>query len=65
MRFYIIQVIETDHLGAITGIQWKKSLHLIKESAFEAAQALGKNACVIEVTQSNSWNWEQMEQEGK
>lgn len=62
MKLYVIFTVESDESG-MTTITWKKELHLFKEKAFEKAKQIGINACVVELTQTNVWNLEQIKAE--
>lgn len=58
VNLYIVQEAEFNEDGW-TSIVWKKRLYLFKEDAFKAADEIGKNAIVWEMSLAESWNWEQ------
>jgi hypothetical protein len=58
MKLYIIQTVGCDEQG-ITSIVWHKHLFLFKDQAFKAAIEM-PDACVLELTQTDSWNHEQI-----
>lgn len=57
---YCILTVENNE-SEETIITWYKDLHLFKDDAFDKAQSMGKNASVVELTQTNSWNHEQIQ----
>lgn len=62
MKFYFILTYEEKPDGS-TEITYLKNMFLFRESAFERAKEMGKNAVVIEATQTDSWNLNQIKME--
>lgn len=58
MNFYVIVSIEETADG-IHQITWNKHLYILREHAFEAALKMS-NSCVLMLTQTDSWNHEQI-----
>jgi uncharacterized protein YrrD len=62
MRLYIIITFESDHDGNFS-LHYHKKMHMHKEFAFEEAKSIGSKACVIELSQTDSWNLDQIKNE--
>ncbi len=59
MKFYLILTVETTAEG-FTDIHYQKQIYFFKEEACDKAKEIGKNAVVIEMIQTDSWNLAQM-----
>ncbi len=59
MKIYIVQSMDTHDKGNIT-IVWHKHLFLFKEDAFKEALKKGHTSWVAELTQSDSWTHEEI-----
>lgn len=59
MKFYFILTFEEKKDGS-TEIIYLKNMFLFKDSAFERCKEMGKNAVVIEATQTDSWIFDQI-----
>lgn len=57
MRLFILQTCSTDIHGGFN-ITFHKHLFLHVEDAFAEAKKLGKDTCVLELTQTDCWNYE-------
>jgi hypothetical protein len=54
--------VETNESGE-TVITWLKQLHLFKEDAFAKAKEIGQHASVIQLYETETWNYKEMEAE--
>lgn len=59
MKFYIVMTLKTTEEGHTT-IIYSKHLYFDRESAFQKAMDSEDQACVLELTQTNSWNLSQI-----
>jgi hypothetical protein len=59
MQIYIVATAEKSEDGGMT-IAYKKSLFLVKSSAFEEVMKLGESACAMEFVFHNSWNLDEI-----
>lgn len=59
MKFYIVMTLETTEEG-YTRIIYSKHLYFDRETAFQKAMDNGSQSCVLELTQTNSWNLSQI-----
>ena len=63
MKIYCIFTVQKEN-GVMT-IIYSKNLFLFIEDAFEEAKVLGENSCVLELTQTFTWNYEQIKQQNE
>lgn len=62
MKLFVIFTVDIEENGQMN-IIWKKHMYLFKQHAFEEAKKTGSAAYVVELTQTHSWNLDQIKAE--
>ena len=62
MKLYVIQTMDCVDDGNFK-ITWHKHFYLFKEEAFQEALKIGESAVVLELTNTKSWNNEQIKRQ--
>ena len=63
MKFYMLMTVKTHPTGV--DVSWHRRICFFQEQAFKEAKRMGEDTCVIELTESKTWNAQQIMEEEK